>query len=146
VPLSLRLTNARASVGLSNCSPAADSIGRCGRQFEGFPIRLPFFDPSSDEVATVATDLITRFGLRAHYEAAYLAELAVQMRSRRNKVLYELVTREIDVSFAEARRQLSLRQSIPSVSLAPDLPTTSLVAELNLIDINASPRRRFGSR
>jgi len=28
-------------------------------------MRLPFFDPGTDEVAAVATDLITRFGLRA---------------------------------------------------------------------------------
>ena len=143
-------------------------------------MRLPFFDPSRDAVATVATDLITRFGLRAHDEAAYLAELAAQMRSRRHKVLYELVTREIDASFVEARRRLSLRQSasdtapahipqseghegsadsagdgpelpkldrlvprIPSISLAADTPT-NLVANLNLVDIKPSPRRRFG--
>jgi hypothetical protein len=108
-------------------------------------MRLPFFDPRRGEVAAVATDLIARFGLRAHDEAAYLAELAAQMRARRHKVLYELVTHEIDASFAEAQRRLSLRQSLPSISPAPD-PPTSLVAELNLIDINASPRRRFGSR
>ena len=63
-------------------------------------MRLPFFDPRRGEVAAVATDLITRFGLRAREEAAYLAELAAQMRSRRHKVLYELVTHEIDASFA----------------------------------------------
>ena len=33
------------------------------------------------------------------------------MRSRKNKVLYELVAREIDASFVEAQRRLSLRQS-----------------------------------
>ena len=108
-------------------------------------MRLPFFDPRRGEVAAVATDLITRFGLRAREEAAYLAELAAQMRSRRHKVLYELVTHEIDARFAEAQRRLSLRQSLPSISPAP-VPPTSLVAELNLIDVNASPRRRFGSR
>ena len=108
-------------------------------------MRLPFFDPSRDEVAAVATDLITRFGLRAYDEAVYLAELAAQMRSRRHKVLYELVTREIDASFAEAQRRLSLRQSLPSVSPAADA-STSLVADLNLVDADPSPRRRFGSR
>ena len=108
-------------------------------------MRLPFFVPRRGEVAAVATDLITGFGLRAREEAEHLAELAAQMRSRRHKVLYELVTHEIDASFAEAQRRLSLRQSLPSISPAPD-PPTSLIAELNLIDINASPRRRFGSR
>jgi hypothetical protein len=145
-------------------------------------MRLGFFDPLRDEIAATATDLITRFGLRAHDEASYLAELSAQMRSRRHKVLYELVAHEIDASFVEARRRLSLRQSasntartgvplsegheagghrardgtelpkpdqpaprIPSVSRAADIPT-SLVAELNLVDINPSPRRRFGSR
>ena len=73
-------------------------------------MRLPFFDPRRDEVTAIATDLITRFGLRAHEEASYLAELAVQMRSRRDRVLYELVAREIDASFAEAQRRLGLRQ------------------------------------
>ena len=74
-------------------------------------MRLPFFDPRRDEVAAIATDLITRFGLRAHEEASYLAELSVQMRSRKDRVLYELVAREIDASFAEAQRRLGLRQS-----------------------------------
>src|SRR5579871_4010302 len=104
-------------------------------------MRLPFFDPRRDEVAAVATDLITRFGLRAHDEAAYLAELAAQMRSRRQKVLYELVTHEIDVSFAEAQRRLGLRQSLPSISPAADPPTTSLVADFSLADDTPTPRR-----
>ena len=53
-------------------------------------MRLPFFDPGRDKVAAAATDLITRFGLRAHEEALYLAGLSAQMRSRRDRVLYEL--------------------------------------------------------
>jgi hypothetical protein len=74
-------------------------------------MRLPFFDPRGDEVAAIATDLITRFGLHAHNEASYLAELSVQMHSRRDRVFYELVAREIDASFLEAQRRLGLRQS-----------------------------------
>ena len=82
-------------------------------------MRLPFFDPRRGEVAAVATDLITRFGLRAREEAEYLAELAAQMRSRRHKVLYELVTHEIDASFAEAQRRLSLRKASPQSRRRP---------------------------
>jgi hypothetical protein len=74
-------------------------------------MRLPFFDPRRDEVAAIAADLITRFGLRAHEEALYLAELSLQMGSRRKRVLYELVAREIETSFLEAQRRLGLRQS-----------------------------------
>jgi hypothetical protein len=73
-------------------------------------MRLPFFDPRRDEVTATATDLIKRFGLRAHAEASYLADLSAQMRSRRHRLLYELVAREIDASFAEAQRRLNLRQ------------------------------------
>ena len=72
-------------------------------------MRLPFFDPRRDEVTATATDLIKRFGLRAHAEASYLADLSVQIRSRRHRLLYELVAREIE-SFAEAQRRMSLRQ------------------------------------
>jgi hypothetical protein len=74
-------------------------------------MRLPFFGPRRDEVAATATDLITRFGLRAHDEASHLAELSARLRSRRHRVLYELVAREIDESFAEAQKRLGLRQS-----------------------------------
>ena len=77
-------------------------------------MRLPFFDPRRDEVRATATDLIKRFGLRAHAEATYLAGLSAQMRSRRHRLLYELAAREIDASFEEAQRRLSLRQG-PSV-------------------------------
>jgi hypothetical protein len=129
-------------------------------------MRLPFFDPQKDKAAAIATDLITRFGLRAHGEASYLAELSGQMRSRRNKALYELVVREIDASFLEAQRRLGLRRSVsdsarPGVLLleeyeggdhahdgaerTADIPT-SLVAALNLVDMSPSPRRRIGSR
>jgi hypothetical protein len=73
-------------------------------------MRFPFFDPRRDEVAAVATDLIIRFGLRAHAEASYLADLSLQMHSRRHRLLYELVALEIDASFDEAERRLGLRQ------------------------------------
>src|SRR5277367_3955751 len=73
-------------------------------------MRLPFFDPRREEVVATATDLIKRFGLRAHAEASYLAYLSVQMRSRRHRLVYELVAREIDASFDEAQRRMSLRQ------------------------------------
>ena len=67
-------------------------------------MRLPFFGPRRDEVAATATDLITRFGLRAHDEASHLAQLSAQMHSRRHRVLYELAAREIDASFVEAQK------------------------------------------
>ena len=142
-------------------------------------MRLPFLGPRREKIAATAAELISQFGLRASEEATYLAELAAQMRSRKNKVLYELVAREIDASFVEAQRRLSLRQSlsdtarpgvaqgegheggadcagddteppkldrlvshIPSVSRTADTPA-SLVAELNLVDVNPSPRRRL---
>jgi hypothetical protein len=73
-------------------------------------MRVPFFDPHRDEVAATATELITRFGLRAHDEASYLAELSAQMRSRRKRAFYQLVVREIDASFVEAQKRLGLRQ------------------------------------
>ena len=73
-------------------------------------MRVPFFDPDRDEVVATATELITRFGLRAHDEASYLAELSIQKHSRRNRVLYQLVAREIDASFVEAQKRLGLRQ------------------------------------
>jgi|GEM_PF-6444580 len=74
-------------------------------------MRLPFFDPHRDEVAATATDLITRFGLRARDEASHLAQLSAQMHSRWHRVLYELVAHEIDASFVEAQKRLGLRQS-----------------------------------
>jgi hypothetical protein len=74
-------------------------------------MRLPFFDPHRDEVAATATDLITRFGLRAHDEASHLAQLSAQMHSRWHRVFYERVAREIDASFVEAQKRLGLRQS-----------------------------------
>ena len=79
-------------------------------------MRLPFFNPRKDEVAAIATDLITRFGLRAHEEAAHLVELSLQMGSRRKGALYELVAREIEASFLEARRQRGLRQSVSGIA------------------------------
>jgi hypothetical protein len=124
-------------------------------------MRLPFFNPHRDEVATIATDLITRFGFRAHNEASYLAELALQMGSRRKKVLYEHVAHEIEASFLEAQRRLDLRQNAsdpahldapapeqnggraePITTPTADVPK-SLLTELNFVD--TSPRRRFAS-
>jgi hypothetical protein len=65
-------------------------------------MRLPFFNPRKDEVAAIATDLITRFGLRAHEEAAHLVELSLQMGSRRKGALYELVAREIEAKLSRS--------------------------------------------
>jgi hypothetical protein len=73
-------------------------------------MQLPFFGPRRDEVAATATDLITRYGLRAHDEASHLAELSARLRSRRHRVLYELAAREIETSFSEAQKRLGLRQ------------------------------------
>jgi hypothetical protein len=131
-------------------------------------MRLPFFDSRrDDEVEAVATDLIARFGRRAHQEASCLAYLAARTGSRRDRVLYELVEREIDASFAEAQRRLDARQSasheeyeggadragdateLPELGQpAPRIPSlpraANLVADLNLVDTNLSPRRRLG--
>jgi len=140
-----------------------------GWQIEGLSMRLPFFDPHRDEVAAIATDLITQFGLRAYEEALYLAELSLQMGSRWKRVLYEFVAREIEASFLEAQRQLDLRQSASDVAYLgwgddggpehagdggtePDGPAphirsrkadvlAGLVADLNLVDVDPSPRR-----
>jgi hypothetical protein len=143
-------------------------------------MRLPFFHPRKDAVAAIATDLITRFGLHALDEALYLAELSLQMRSRRKKVLYECVAREIETSFLEAQRRLGLRQSASDLApLDVSVPDgndsgaecagddaelselggparhlrsrtadvrTGLVADLNLVDLDPSPRRRSASR
>ena len=104
-------------------------------------MRLPFFDPHRDEVAATATDLITRFGLRAHDEASHLAQLSAQMHSRRHRVLYELVAREIDASFVEAQTRLGLRQSASGTArlaypYAKDMNTAAEALRL------ASPRTR----
>ena len=104
-------------------------------------MRLPFFDPHRDEVAAVATDLITRFGLRAHDEASHLAELSAQTHSRRHRMLYELVAREIDASFVEAQTRLGLRQSASGTArlayrYAQDMNTAAGALRL------ASPRAR----
>jgi hypothetical protein len=76
----------------------------------GPSMRLPFLDPSRDEITATATELIMRFGLRARAEAARLAELSAQSRSRRDRLLYTLVGREIEASFIEAHRRLGLRR------------------------------------
>ena len=70
-------------------------------------MRLPFFDPTREEVVAVATDLITRFGLEAQDEALHLTEVAANMRAVRNCQLYRLAAREIERSFAEARTRMS---------------------------------------
>lgn len=107
----LRLTHWARLVGLSSYAHGAALAWRGHRQIEGLWMRLPFFDASRDEIAATATDLITRFGLGAHAEASRLAQVSAQKRSRRDRVLYEVVGREIDASFAEAQRRLGLRQS-----------------------------------
>ena len=142
-------------------------------------MRLPFFHPRKDAVAAIATDLITRFGLHALDEALYLAELSLQMRSRRKRVLYECVAREIETSFLEAQRRLGLRQSASDLAplvrpvpegnngaecagddtephdlggTAPNLRSRTadvrigVAADLNLIDLDPSPRRQSASR
>jgi hypothetical protein len=72
------------------------------------PMRLPFFDPSREEVAPVASDLINRFGLNARDEALFLVGLSEQMRVRWNRRLYRLAAYEIETSFVEARRRLDV--------------------------------------
>ena len=67
-------------------------------------MRLPFFGPRRAEVAATATDLLMRFGLRAHDEASHLAELSARLRSRGYRLFYELVAREIDESFWRRRK------------------------------------------
>lgn len=69
-------------------------------------MRLPFIDPPREEIVAVATDLIARFGLEAHGEALYLAELSAHMRAGKNWRLYCLAAREIEKSFAKARTRL----------------------------------------
>lgn len=96
-------------------------------------MRLPFFNPRKDEVAAIATDLITRFGLRAHEEAAHLAELSLRMGSRRKGALYELVAREIEASFQEARRQRGLRQIASDGAHLADLFPRETMAVLNTL-------------
>ena len=71
-------------------------------------MRLPFIDPTREEVAAVANDLIIRFGLHTRDEALHLAGLSKQMRARWNRQLYRLAAREIEMSFAEARRRLDV--------------------------------------
>jgi hypothetical protein len=71
-------------------------------------MRLPFIHPPREEVALVASDLIVRFGLHARDEALHLAGLSKQMRARWNSQLYQQAAREIEMSFAEARRRLDV--------------------------------------
>jgi hypothetical protein len=117
----LRWTQWARLVGLSTFTHGADLVWRGRRQIEGLWMRLPFFDPSRDEIVATATELITRFGLGAHEEASRLAELSAQRRSRRDRVLYEMVGREIDSSFVEAQKRLGLRQSALNAA-RPSLP------------------------
>jgi hypothetical protein len=90
-------------------------------------MRLPFFDPPREEVAAVASDLIMRFGLHAADEALYLAGLSEQMRARWNRQLYRLAAREIETSFAEARRRLDLEAARPFALMAPSSASQSLI-------------------
>ena len=70
-------------------------------------MRLPFFDPTREEVVAVATDLITRFGLEVQDGDLHLTEVAANKRADRNCQLYRLAAREIEKSFAEARTRMS---------------------------------------
>jgi hypothetical protein len=83
----------------SSRSPAAFAIGHA--------MRLPFVDPTREEVVAVATELIMRFGLQAEDEALHLTEVAANMRAVRNCQVYRLAAREIANSFAEARTRMS---------------------------------------
>ena len=69
-------------------------------------MRLPFVDPTREEVVAVATDLIIRFGLEAQDEALHLTEVAANMRAVRNCQLYRLAAREIEKGFTEARTRM----------------------------------------
>ncbi len=73
---------------------------------------MPFMGPSQEEVAAIVTDLIARFGLQAHDEALHLAEVATQLRFRRNRDLYRRVAREIEKSFIEAQDRLKARTAL----------------------------------
>jgi hypothetical protein len=55
----------------------------------------------SDAIAILARD-----------EALYLAGLSEQMRARWNRQLYRLAAREIETSFAEARRRLDVEGAL----------------------------------
>ena len=90
-------------------------------------MRLPFFDPPREEVAVVASDLIIRFGFHARDEALYLAGLSGQMRAPWNRQLYRLAAREIETSFAEARRRLDLEAARPFALMAPSSASQSLI-------------------
>ncbi len=82
----------------SRFSPAASQLAHA--------MRLPFVDPTREEVVAVATDLIMRFGLEAQGEALHLTEVAANMRAVRNCQLDRLAAREIEKSFAEARTRM----------------------------------------
>src|SRR5271165_3855068 len=87
--------------------PVLVSLARPPASQLAHAMRLPFFDPTREEVVVVATDLITRFGLEAQDEALHLTEVAANMRAVRNCQLYRLAAREIEKSFAEARTRRS---------------------------------------
>src|SRR5260370_16133670 len=108
-------------------------------------MRLQFFDPRRDEVAATAADLIMRFGLRAHDEASHLAELSAQMHSRRHRVLYELVAREIDASFVEAQKRLGLRQSASRLAYpyAKDTKTAAGAPRLASPSVTSAPHSQI---
>jgi len=98
-----------AAVEPFSASPGRDAVLVSPASFAiGHAMRLPFFDPTREEVVAVATDLITRFGLEAQDEALHLTEVAANMRAVRNCQLYRLAAREIERSFAEARTRMSV--------------------------------------
>ena len=85
--------------------------------------RMPFMGPSRDEVVAITTDLIARFGLKAHDEALHLEEVAATMRFRRNRNLYRRVAREIEKSFNEARVRLDAKTASATAEWKGEAPT-----------------------
>ena len=80
----------------------------------GFGVRnvhIPFIGPSEEEISAVATDLIARFGHQAHEEAQYLVEVAMNIRSRRNRILYRGAAGLIKKSLIVARPQPNAENS-----------------------------------
>jgi hypothetical protein len=67
--------------------------------------------PMKPEIEAFAHDLIVRHGVRAHDEAIHLSEVARSIGSARNAKLYRLAAREIEISFNEAWKKISLREN-----------------------------------
>jgi len=65
-------------------------------------MRAPFMRPSQEEVVALATDLTKRFGRDARNEALRLQDVAVLIRSIRNRNLYRRAAHEIQKRSFEA--------------------------------------------